>query len=150
MVTKQLLVRKLPSLWYDTTQRASLLVFKPKVSQLFFLQAWVSKSRSILKMNKWQVWPVWLRRLGSPGALRGCWSDSWAGHLPELRAWSLVGGVRRQPIDVALTSVFLSSPFSLSLSKIYETILKQQQIDGKWRFRRVHQQSAHARLATYK
>ena len=46
---------------------------------------------------------------------KGCRFDPWSGHMPGLRVGSPVGACKRQPIDVSLTSMFVSLPLSPSL-----------------------------------
>ena len=69
------------------------------------------KRDSISCQNKGQIYPVQWRQCcpgwcGSVGwmlscKLRGCWFNSWSGHMPRLR-------VQRQPINVSLSHRCLS------------------------------------------
>lgn len=42
-----------------------------------------------------QPWPAWLRWLAASHRLRGCWLQSWAGHMPRLQGGMLAGDSHR-------------------------------------------------------
>ena len=61
-------------------------------------------------------WLVWLSGLSTGLWNKGCWFDSWSGHMPGLQARSPVWGVQ-EATDQCFSPLSPSFPLSLKINK---------------------------------